>query len=31
MLKDGTRIPMSRSQNLRVFELAGEDAGGSNS
>src|SRR6266508_3633332 len=24
MLKDGTLIPMCRSQNLRVFELAGE-------
>ena len=31
VLKDGTRIPMSRWQNLRVFELADEDAGGSNS
>ena len=26
MLKDGTRIPMSRSHKLRVFELAGEEA-----
>lgn len=26
MLKDGTRIPMSRSLKLRVFELAGEEA-----
>jgi two-component system LytT family response regulator len=25
MLKDGTRIPMSRSHRLRVFELAGDD------
>lgn len=26
LLKDGTRVPMSRSQKLRVFELAGEKA-----
>lgn len=26
VLKDGTRIPMSRSQKLRVFELAGDEA-----
>ncbi len=26
VLKDGTRVPMSRSQKLRVFELAGEEA-----
>jgi two-component system LytT family response regulator len=25
MLKDGTRIPISRSQKLRVFELAGDE------
>ena len=26
VMKDGTRVPMSRSQKLRVFELAGEEA-----
>lgn len=30
ILEDGTRIPMSRSHKLRIFELAGEEARGSN-
>ena len=31
ILRDGTRIPMSRSQRRRVFELVGEEPRGSNS
>ena len=31
ILRDGTRIPMSRSQKLRVFELVGDEPGASTS
>jgi len=31
ILRDGTRIPMSRSQKLRVFEHVGDDPGASTS